>query len=154
MMPADRRTTTCTATLAFLALPAGPVAAGLALTGRPERAARLWGGRAWTGPRALARVVLGLPLDVPAFLLLGFALVNSVRNLGYPLWYAGTDYHDAWGGPTMAGIWAVHAGGWALCLYVLLRWPVAWLAAAQRALGARLALPTTHATPATQARQR
>ncbi|MFJ8626395.1 hypothetical protein ACIRD3_26650 [Kitasatospora sp. NPDC093550] len=127
---------------AGLALPAGAVGAALVLAGRPGRAGR-WqqrvsGGRGWTGGRVLARAVLGLPLDALALLLTGYALFNSVRNFGYPVWYLDTDYHQAWGGPTMAGVWAVHAAGWGLCLYVLLRWPVRWIARGQRALTARL----------------
>ncbi|MER6303705.1 hypothetical protein ABT247_29690 [Kitasatospora sp. NPDC001539] len=133
---------------AGLALPAGAVGAALILTGRPGRAAR-WqqrvsGGRGWTGGRVLARLVLGLPLDAAALVVVGYALFNSVRNFGYPIWYLHTDYHHAWGGPTMAGVWTVHALGWALTLYVLLRWPVRWIANGQRALSARLsARPST-----------
>ncbi|MFD5082093.1 hypothetical protein ACFWOG_05545 [Kitasatospora sp. NPDC058406] len=127
---------------AFLALPVGLAAVALTLTGRPGRAAhwqgRLSGGRGWTGGRVLGRAALGLPLDVAAFALIGYALFNSVRNFGYPVWYLGSDYHQAWGGPTMAGVWAVHAGGWLLCLAVLLHWPVRWLARGQRAVGRRI----------------
>ncbi|MEU0399013.1 hypothetical protein ABZ318_01995 [Streptomyces sp. NPDC006197] len=136
------RRTLHTAARAFLALPAGLAAVVLTLTGQPGRAARLRarlaGGDGWTGRRVLGRAVLGLPLDAVAFVLVGYALFNSVRNFGYPLWYLDTDYHQAWGGPTMAGVWAVHAGGWLLCLAVLLHWPVRWLAGGQRALDRRL----------------
>ncbi|MFE6055247.1 hypothetical protein ACFQ6N_31240 [Kitasatospora sp. NPDC056446] len=135
-------TAVSTAVRAGLALPAGAVGAVLVLAGQPGRAAR-WqgrvsGGRGWTGGRVLARAVLGLPLDALALLITGYALFNSVRNFGYPVWYLDTDYHQAWGGPTMAGVWAVHAAGWGLCLFVLLRWPVRWIARGQRALAARL----------------
>ncbi|MEU7073494.1 hypothetical protein [Streptomyces narbonensis] len=92
----------------------------------------------WTGGRMLGRAVLGLPLDAAAFALVGYALFNTVRNLGYPIWYLDTDYHQAWGGPTMAGVWTVHAFGWLLCLAVLLYWPVRWLARGQAALDRRL----------------
>ncbi|WP_372404225.1 hypothetical protein [Streptomyces luteireticuli] len=136
------RRTVRIAARAFLALPAGLAAVVLTLVGRPGRAAR-WQGRitgveGWTGGRVLARAVLGLPLDAAAFALVGFALFNSVRNFGYPVWYLDTDYHQAWGGPSMAGVWTVHAGGWLLCLAVLLHWPVRWLAGAQHALARRL----------------
>ncbi|MFF9849625.1 hypothetical protein [Streptomyces litmocidini] len=136
------RRTLRTAARAFLALPAGLAAVVLTLTGQPGRAARLrarlTGGDGWTGRRLLARAVLGLPLDVVAFVLVGYALFNSVRNFGYPIWYLDTDYHQAWGGPTMAGVWAVHGLGWLLCLAVLLHWPVRRLAGGQRALDRRL----------------
>ncbi|MEU2230099.1 hypothetical protein ACH4A8_26185 [Streptomyces vietnamensis] len=141
-MPTIRRTV-LTAARAFLALPAGLAAVVLTLTGQPGRASRLrarlaGGGEGWTGGRVLGRAVLGLPLDAAAFVLVGYALFNSVRNFGYPIWYLDTDYHQAWGGPTMAGVWAVHATGWLLCLAVVLHWPVRWLARGQRALDRRV----------------
>ncbi|MFJ4680753.1 MULTISPECIES: hypothetical protein [unclassified Kitasatospora] len=122
---------------AGLALPAGLAATALLLAGRRTAAERLQPGPTGVG-RRLARLLLGLPLDASALLLFGYAVFNSVRNFGYPLWYLHTDYHQAWGGPTMAGVWAVHAGGWALCLVLLLRWPVRWIARGQQALTARL----------------
>ncbi|MFE6787775.1 hypothetical protein ACFVFF_36495 [Streptomyces sp. NPDC057680] len=166
MTPLIRRTAR-TATRAFLTLPVGLAAVGLTLTGQPGRAARVRarltdgdgdGGRdgdgrggdgggdgggegrtaGWTGRRVLGRAVLGLPLDTAAFVIVGYALFNSVRNFGYPIWYLDTDYHQAWGGPTMAGVWAVHAGGWLLVLALLLHWPVRWLARGQRALDRRI----------------
>ncbi|MFD7974276.1 hypothetical protein [Streptomyces sp. NPDC059071] len=136
------RTDLRSAARAFVALPAGVAAAALALVGRPSSAARLrtrlTGRTGWTGGRTLSRTALGLPLDLTAFALIGYALFNSVRNFGYPLWYFDTDYHNAWGGPTMAGVWTVHALGWLVCLAVLLHWPVRWLAKGQRALDRRL----------------
>ncbi|MFE5709979.1 hypothetical protein ACFQ7J_04000 [Streptomyces sp. NPDC056501] len=139
---------------AFLALPCGLAAVALTLTGQRDQAARLRnrltddgsgarsgsesGAGDWTGGRVLGRTVLGLPLDAAAFVLVGYALFNSVRNFGYPIWYLDTDYHQAWGGPTMPGVWAVHAGGWLLCLAVLLHWPVRWLARGQSALDRRV----------------
>jgi hypothetical protein len=86
--------------------------------------------------------VVGLPLDALAFVLFTYAAFDTVRNAGYPLWYLNTDYHNAWGGPTMAGIWAVHALGWAACLYVLARWPMRWIRRGQRALETRLTRPS------------
>ncbi|MGW4698056.1 hypothetical protein ACWEO1_37400 [Kitasatospora cineracea] len=136
-VPATSRTATTPARRAGLALPAGLAALALQLTGRRAAAQRLQPGPTGTG-RRLARVLLGLPLDGFALLLLGYAVFNSVRNFGYPLWYLHTDYHQAWGGPTMAGVWAVHAAGWALTLLVLLRWPARWIARGQQALTARL----------------
>ncbi len=34
---------------------------------------------------------------------------NTVRNLAYPPSNPTPDYADAWGRPTLAGAWAVHA---------------------------------------------
>ncbi|MFC9324716.1 hypothetical protein [Kitasatospora sp. NPDC057015] len=130
------------ATRVLLTLPAALAALALAAAGQGRRAARLQarasGVEGWTGPRVLARTLLGLPLDLAGLALTAYAAFNTVRNLGYPLWYAGTDYHQAWGGPTMAGVWAVHAIGWLLCLAVLLHWPVRGIAAGQRSLDRRL----------------
>ncbi|GAA3016187.1 hypothetical protein GCM10020229_74600 [Kitasatospora albolonga] len=108
--------------------------AGLALPTGLLRTARAGRGAG----RPLARSVLGLPLDLTALVLVAYAVFNTVRNFGYPLWYGDTDYHQAWGGPTMAGVWAVHALGWAACLYVLARWPLRWIRRGQRALDSRL----------------
>ncbi|MFF9642836.1 hypothetical protein [Kitasatospora aureofaciens] len=42
-----------------------------------------------------ARAVLGLPLDALALVVVGTALVDSVRNFGHPVRYLHTDYHHA-----------------------------------------------------------
>ncbi|MFI9156491.1 hypothetical protein ACIGXI_15320 [Kitasatospora aureofaciens] len=42
-----------------------------------------------------ARAVLGLPLDAPALVVVGTALVDSVRDFGHPVRYPHTDYHRA-----------------------------------------------------------
>lgn len=141
------RTDVGIAARAFLALPVGLVTTALTLVGRPAHAARLrarvlgaeGAAGGWTAGRLLTRTLLGGPLDAAVFALLAYALFNSARNFAYPLWYFDTDYHQAWGGPTMAGVWTVHATGWLLCLALLLHWPVRWLARGQRALDRRLA---------------
>jgi len=109
---------------ALLALPVGLAGVLLVAAGRADRAGGLLGevarrfggartvpGRAdpvWrVGTRGLATAALG----VPSLVLAGYGLGNTLRNLTYPLWYADTDYHQAWGGPTLAGVWAVHAVG-------------------------------------------
>ncbi|MFF3217167.1 hypothetical protein ACFYYB_41935 [Streptomyces sp. NPDC002886] len=111
------------ATRPVLALPAGLAGLALGLTGQGRRAARLQtrasGVPGWTLPRTAARTLLGLPLDIAALVLGAYAVFNTVRNLGYPLWYGDTDYHQAWGGPTLTGVWLVHAFGWLACLYAI-----------------------------------
>ncbi|MFD5148970.1 hypothetical protein [Streptomyces sp. NPDC058401] len=125
-----------------LALPAGLVGLALGLTGQARPAIRLqtWasGLPGWTGPRAAARTVLGLPLDIAAFVLGAYSVFNTVRNLGYPIWYGDTDYHQAWGGPTMTGVWLVHAFGWLACLYVI-GWILRGLGRGQHAIARRVA---------------
>ncbi|MGW5402091.1 hypothetical protein [Streptomyces sp. NPDC003952] len=124
-----------------LALPVGLAGLVLGLTGQGGRAARLqaWasGLPGWTGPRVAARTVLGLPLDIAAFVLGAYSVFNTVRNLGYPIWYGDTDYHQAWGGPTLTGVWLVHAFGWLACLYVI-GWILRGLGRGQHAIARRV----------------
>lgn len=124
---------------ALIALPLGLLSIGLVLAGRPARAARLRLAAARrfldtesdertgrTGPgtlRVLRDGVLDTALGIPTLVLAGYAYGNTLRNLTYPIWYGDTDYHDAWGGPTLAGVWAVHAIGglafFAVCLCLI-----------------------------------
>ncbi|MGW1997541.1 hypothetical protein [Embleya sp. NPDC001921] len=124
---------------ALIALPLGLLSIGLVLGGRPARAARLRLAAARrfldtesderTGPpypgalRVLRDGVLDVALGIPTLVLAGYAYGNTLRNLTYPIWYGDTDYHDAWGGPTLAGVWAVHAIGglafFAVCLCLI-----------------------------------
>ncbi|MFE3204568.1 hypothetical protein [Embleya sp. NPDC059237] len=119
---------------AFLALPLGLIGIVLTLGGSSSRAARLQlaaarrfldphtgGGRhrgavtdrgaAPGAVRVLRHAVLDTALGVPMLILAAYAYGNTIRNLTYPIWYGDTDYHDAWGGPSLAGVWAVHAIG-------------------------------------------
>ncbi|MGH3447539.1 MAG: hypothetical protein ACRDQA_24360 [Nocardioidaceae bacterium] len=85
----------------------------------------------------LVHAVATLPATALALVLWGFAAWVLVLNLPYPMrdfsWWAlshpfsATDVvGGAWGGPTLAGAWAVHAGG-AVLLAVVLSLPVGWL---------------------------
>jgi len=109
---------------ALLAPPIGLAGALLVAAGRVDRARAVLGGAARRfGGASVVRegadpawrvCVRGLgtaALGAPALVLAGYALGNTIRNLTYPVWYADTDYHQAWGGPTLAGVWAVHAVG-------------------------------------------
>ncbi|HEY3504605.1 MAG TPA: hypothetical protein VGN37_17715 [Actinocatenispora sp.] len=51
-------------------------------------------------------------------------------HAGSPNW--ASEYHDAWGGPTLAGAWAVHAALVLLTLQPVLAWAVRGLARLQR----------------------
>ncbi|MFI6986265.1 hypothetical protein ACIBSV_47965 [Embleya sp. NPDC050154] len=124
---------------ALIALPLGLLSIGLVLGGRPARAARVrlaaarrfldtksdeTTGRPGPGPlRVLRDGVLDAALGIPTLILAGYAYGNTLRNLTYPIWYGDTDYHDAWGGPTLAGVWTVHAIGglafFAVCLCLI-----------------------------------
>ncbi|MFE2285072.1 hypothetical protein ACFXDJ_12965 [Streptomyces sp. NPDC059443] len=139
------RTWSTRAARTAMALPVGVACVGLALIGQGQRADRLQtrvsGVAGWTGPRVAARTLLGLPLDLAALALVAYSLFNTVRNLGYPIWYGDTDYHQAWGGPTLTGVWLVHALGWLACLYAI-GWILRGIAGAQHALTRRIAKTT------------
>jgi hypothetical protein len=126
---------------AAIALPLALASIALTLCGRSSRAERLQraaahrflagrtpaggstpaaGTRPTPARRVLLHGVLSVPLAVPTLVVVGYAYGNTIRNLSYPVWYGDTDYHQAWGGPTMAGVWSVHAVGglafFAVCL--------------------------------------
>jgi hypothetical protein len=102
--------------LALLGGPAGRLQRSLARRllgleiGEPER----------TGLLALAHAVLSTPLNLIATALTVYGLFLVPLNLGYPL---RPDAHpeSAWGGPTLAGAWAVHAVG-ALAFLLAVLW--------------------------------
>ncbi|MET7302042.1 hypothetical protein [Embleya sp. NPDC005575] len=124
---------------ALIALPLGLLSIGLVLTGRSSRAARLRlaaarrfldpelgeaTGRAAPGAlRVLRHSVPDAALGVPTLVLAGYAYGNTLRNLTYPIRYGDSDYHDAWGGPTLGGVWVVHSIGglafFAVCLCLI-----------------------------------
>jgi len=120
----------------LLSLPAGIASLLLTLIGAHPAAARLqrglahrWLHRSLAAPqggdrwgRVVTQALLTLMLGVLCWLLVALAGPNTVRNvLLYPI-TDGDEAARAWGGPTLAGVWAVHA---ALALLVL---PVAlWL---------------------------
>ncbi|MFE2962430.1 hypothetical protein ACFXKC_01850 [Streptomyces sp. NPDC059340] len=129
---------------ALLAFPVGVLCVPLALlgapTGRWQRGlVRRFLGRELSGSsRGLAHATAALPLNllVLAVTVYGWSLVPM--NLGWPLRAAGSDYSDAWGGPTFAGAWAFHAivGGFGFLL--LMPWLGRALAAVQLRLAATL----------------
>ncbi|TQM33106.1 hypothetical protein [Nocardia bhagyanarayanae] len=64
--------------------------------------------RGITRVRIVAHSVLSAGVGLLAWFLVFLAVVALVRGLGYPL-VAADDYENSWGGPTLAGAWAVHA---------------------------------------------
>jgi hypothetical protein len=134
-----------------LSLPAGIASLLLALVGAHRAAGRLqrgladrWLRRPLTPPqnrdrwsRVLLQALLASTLGVVCWLLVALAGPNTVRNvLLYPI----TDGHEvarAWGGPTLAGAWAVHAALGLLLLPVEL-WLLRALTGLQGRLTARL----------------
>jgi hypothetical protein len=73
---------------------------------------------------ALSRVrgLAAVPLDLVSLVAVGYCWLGVVLNVAYParpLLGMNGEYRDAWGGPTLAGAWAVHAlGGIAFLLLV------------------------------------
>jgi Putative sensor len=110
----------------LLALPVGIVAAPAALLGGHRAAARWQRGlarrllpAATAAPadrdgagRAIAHALLSLPLNLVSAVVVAYVWTLVAMNLAYPLRPGlGEGYQDAWGGPTLAGAWAVHAAG-------------------------------------------
>jgi hypothetical protein len=134
-----------------LSLPVGIASLLLALAGAHPAAARLqrgladrWLRRALTPPpggdrwgRVVLQALLASMLGVACWLLVALAGPNTVRNvLLYPI-TDGDAVARSWGGPTLAGAWAVHAG-LALLLLPVALWLLRALSGLQGRLAARL----------------
>jgi Putative sensor len=117
----------------LLALPVSLVSVPLALLGGWRAAARLQRGLAGrylalrspepaahdAAGRVVAHAVLSLPLNLVAAVVMASVWTLVTMNLAYPLRPGlGDGYQDAWGGPTLAGAWAVHAAGGVVFLFV------------------------------------
>jgi hypothetical protein len=110
-------------TYILLTLPLSLVAVPVALLGGYRMAARWQRGLAHrylglrvdqppTAPRVVAHALLSLPLNLASLALVAYLWVGVVVNLAYPLRPGAMDsYQHSWGGPTLAGAWAVHAAG-------------------------------------------
>ncbi|MBO2454843.1 hypothetical protein J4573_47695 [Actinomadura barringtoniae] len=77
--------------------------------------------------RTALHALVSLPLNLLAFLIAMYGWSLVLANLLYPLRIAvfGGTWEDAWGGPTLAGAWAVHSLGGFAFLFItplLLRW--------------------------------
>ena len=97
-------------------------------------------------PRTLAGALGGVAVGLVCWFVLQYLAVHVLMNVGYPLRrYLGTgpgmgvwalhlvsrsdsawvgEYHNAWGGPTLAGVWAVHAGLVLISTVPVLLWAV------------------------------
>lgn len=141
---------------AAVSAPVGLAALALTLIGQPGRAGRLQhrvarallGGPVSARPHltgTLAYALLSIPLGVVGLWLAFLLVPNTIRNLLYGF-VVGDGYRDAWGGPTLAGAWAVHAA-LVLALLPVGLWLVRGLTALQRRLadgllgGGRVGVP-------------
>jgi len=79
------------------------------------------------------RGLAAVPLDAVSLVVVGYCWLGVVLNVAYParpLLGMNGEYRDAWGGPTLAGAWAVHALGgiafWLLVPWVLRGYAALW----------------------------
>ena len=124
------------AVYALVALPVALSCLALAAVGRAGAAARVRLGslRRFAGVhlatpgagRLVRHLLLGLPVDAVAFAVAGYLWLLLPMNLLYPLRLAVFDEsaRDSWGGPTLAGAWAVHALG-GVAVFVVAGLPIA-----------------------------
>ncbi|MGQ4516933.1 hypothetical protein [Streptomyces sp. DW26H14] len=129
-----------------LALPVGLLCVPLALVGGP--AGRVQRGLARsllgveiaeterTGPLAFVHAVLSAPLNLVALAVTGYFWTVAFINIGYPLRPDTTaeSLTHSWGGPTLAGAWAVHGFGGGIPFLFLTPWVVRGFAAMQTRL--------------------
>ena len=136
----------------LLALPASLVSVLLVLLGRYRAAARLQRGLARKylalrieepaprerAGRALAHTMLSLPINLVSLALTVYLWSLVPANLAYPL-RPGTmgSYQHSWGGPSLAGAWAVHAAAGLVFLFAT-PWIVKAVASVQGRLARRL----------------
>jgi Putative sensor len=135
----------------LLAAPVGVLAVPLALLGGYRAAARWQRALARrhlalrvdepahrdTVGRVLAHALLRLPLDLLSLAVTAYLWLLVLSNLAYPVRpYLGMgdgSYQTAWGGPTLAGAWAVHAAGGLVFLFA-----IPWILKGTTALQGRL----------------
>jgi hypothetical protein len=143
---------------ALVALPVAIVALPLAVFGRSEAVARFQSRMAWrllslqvgersfraVDGRVIAHAALSLPLDVVATALVTYLWTQgTLGNLAYPLELAllGEELNPVpegtWGGPSLAGAWAVHAAAGMVILFIA-PWIIKGITEAQGSLLRRL----------------
>lgn len=69
--------------------------------------------------RVFTHALLSLPLNLVGLALTAYLWLLVPINVAYPLRPGTMDsYQDSWGGPSLAGAWAVHAAGGMVALFV------------------------------------
>ncbi|NGO70311.1 sensor domain-containing protein [Streptomyces boncukensis] len=126
----------------LLCIPLGLVAPRSAGRIQLALAGRLLGGGGPEGPRAqrprtgalaFAHAVLTVPVNLAAAVVTFYLWSIVAMNLGYPL-RPGLDTENSWGGPSLAGAWALHAGVGGLGFLLLTPWVVRGFSALQARL--------------------
>jgi hypothetical protein len=129
---------------ALLALPVDVVCVPLSILGGSPAAARLQQGlaarllgvglerppRRRLDGRVVGHALLSLPLNALSWALTVAVWAVAVVNIAYPLRPDSDDLSNAWGGPSLAGAWAVH-GTAGLALLLLAPWVVNGVTALQ-----------------------
>ncbi|MFJ5726377.1 hypothetical protein [Streptomyces sp. NPDC093149] len=117
--------------LALVGGPAARIQRGLARrllgVGLPESASPRG------GPLTFVHAVLTLPVNLTAVVVSGYFWLVVAINIGYPL-RPDNDYSTSWGGPTLAGAWAVHAIGGGVTFLLLTPWVIRGFTALQARL--------------------
>jgi hypothetical protein len=128
----------------LLALPVGIACVPWSILGGSPAAARLqqglasrllavrpgWPRRRRLDGRVVGHALLSLPLNALSWALTVAIWALAAANIAYPLRPDSHDLSNAWGGPTLAGAWAVH-GAAGLALLLLAPWVVNGLTALQ-----------------------
>jgi hypothetical protein len=128
----------------LLALPVGVACVPLSILGGSPAAARLQQGlasrllgvgrepprRRRLDGRVVGHALLSLPLNALSWALTVAIWVFAVVNIAYPLRPDSDDLSNAWGGPSLAGAWAVH-GAAGLAFLLLAPWVVNGVTALQ-----------------------
>jgi Putative sensor len=136
---------------ALLALPVGVACVPLSVLGGSPAAARLQEGlagrllavrlerprRRRVDGRVIGHALLSLPLNALSLALTVAFWGLAVVNIAYPLRPDSDDLSNAWGGPTLAGAWAVH-GAAGLALLLAAPWIVNGVTALQGRLARRM----------------
>ena len=136
---------------ALLALPVGVVCVPLSILGGSPAAARLQQGlasrllavrlgrppRRRVDGRVIGHALLSLPLNALSWALTVAVWAVALVNIAYPLRPDSDDLSNAWGGPSLAGAWAVH-GTAGLALLLVAPWVVNGVTALQGRLARRM----------------
>jgi hypothetical protein len=86
---------------------------------------------------AIVHGLLAAPLNLVAAAVTIYGWSLLLVNVAYPLRPDSGDLESSWGGPSLAGAWAVHAIG-VLPFLFLMPWVVHWLTSLQAATARRL----------------
>ncbi|GAA0385561.1 hypothetical protein GCM10009530_40610 [Microbispora corallina] len=75
-------------------------------------------------PFSRVRGLAAVPLDAVSLMVVGYCWLGVLVNVVYPvrpLFGMSGEYRDSWGGPTLAGAWAVHALA-GIAFWLLIPW--------------------------------